>query len=157
MTLILYTPKWWFQMRQNCIVVYVVGLDKSQLIRISYVTYSLTYLITYLLTPWSRVLLEKLTGSQLVKKFPAFYGTPSSLPHSQMPATYPYPELYQSSPCPTSHFLKSHLNIILPSTPRSSKWSLSLRFPYQNPVYFSSPPYALHSPPISFFSILSPE
>jgi len=29
----------------------------------------------YLLTPWSRVLLEKLTGSQLVKKFPAFYGT----------------------------------------------------------------------------------
>jgi len=31
----------------------------------------LTYLLTYLLTPWSRVLLEKLTGSQLVKKFPA--------------------------------------------------------------------------------------
>jgi hypothetical protein len=26
------------------------------------------------LTSWSRVLLEKLTGSQLVKKFPAFYG-----------------------------------------------------------------------------------
>ena len=29
----------------------------------------------YLLTPWCRVLLEKLTDSQLVKKFPAFYGT----------------------------------------------------------------------------------
>ena len=29
----------------------------------------------YLLTIWSRVLLEKLTGSRLVKKFPAFYGT----------------------------------------------------------------------------------
>ena len=28
-----------------------------------------------LLTPWSRVLLEKLIGSQLVKKFPTFYGT----------------------------------------------------------------------------------
>jgi len=28
-----------------------------------------------LLTPWSGVLIEKLTGSQLVKKFPAFYGT----------------------------------------------------------------------------------
>jgi hypothetical protein len=27
------------------------------------------------LTPWSRVLLEKLTGFQLVKKFPAFYET----------------------------------------------------------------------------------
>jgi hypothetical protein len=33
------------------------------------------YLLTYLLTPWSRVLLEKLPGLQLVKKFPAFYGT----------------------------------------------------------------------------------
>ena len=33
----------------------------------------LTYIHTYLLTPWNRVLLEKLTGSQLVKKFPAFY------------------------------------------------------------------------------------
>jgi hypothetical protein len=31
--------------------------------------------VTYLLTPWRRVLLEKLTGLQLVRKFPAFYGT----------------------------------------------------------------------------------
>jgi hypothetical protein len=29
----------------------------------------------YLLTPWSRVLLEKLTGLHPVKEFPAFYGT----------------------------------------------------------------------------------
>jgi hypothetical protein len=29
----------------------------------------------YLLISWSRVLLEKLTSFQLVKKFPAFYGT----------------------------------------------------------------------------------
>ena len=29
----------------------------------------------YLLTPWCRVLLEKLTGLQLVKKFPAIHGT----------------------------------------------------------------------------------
>jgi hypothetical protein len=29
----------------------------------------------YLLTPWSSILLEKLTGLQLVKKFPTFYGT----------------------------------------------------------------------------------
>jgi len=27
---------------------------------------------TYLLTPWSRVLLEKLSGFQQVKKFPTF-------------------------------------------------------------------------------------
>ena len=31
--------------------------------------------LTFLLTPFSRVLLQKLTGSQLVKKFPACYGT----------------------------------------------------------------------------------
>jgi hypothetical protein len=37
--------------------------------------YLLTYVLTYLLTPWSRVLLEKLIGFQLVKKFPSFYGT----------------------------------------------------------------------------------
>jgi len=35
--------------------------------------YLLTYLLTYLLH--GAVFLEKLTGSQLVKKYPAFYGT----------------------------------------------------------------------------------
>jgi hypothetical protein len=38
----------------------------------------------------------------------------------------------------------------------SPKLSLSLRFLHQNPVY-TSPPYALHSPPISLLSILLPE
>jgi hypothetical protein len=38
--------------------------------------------VTYLLTPWSRVLFEKLTGLQIVKKFPAFYEAEGSLPHS---------------------------------------------------------------------------
>jgi len=54
-------------------------------------TYLPTYLLIYLLTPWSRVLLEKLAGSQLVKKFPALNGTQVSLPHSQEPTTCPYP------------------------------------------------------------------
>ena len=34
-----------------------------------------SYLLTYLLTPRSRVLLEKLISSQLVKKFTTFFGT----------------------------------------------------------------------------------
>ena len=37
--------------------------------------YLLAYLLTYLPTPRSTVLLEKLTGSHLDKKFPTFYGT----------------------------------------------------------------------------------
>jgi len=54
-----------------------------------------TYLLTYLLTPWSRVLLEKLARFQLVNKFPTFYGT-GSLTHSQVPATCLYPAEYRS-------------------------------------------------------------
>ena len=43
---------------------------------VSHAPHLLVSLIWYLLlTPLSRVLLEKLTGFQLVKKFPAFYGT----------------------------------------------------------------------------------
>ena len=34
-----------------------------------------TYLLIYLLTPWNRIILDKLTVSQRVKKFPALYGT----------------------------------------------------------------------------------
>ena len=35
----------------------------------------LTYLLTYLLTPWSRVLLDKLTGSAASQEIPRIFGT----------------------------------------------------------------------------------
>jgi hypothetical protein len=66
----------------------------------------------YLLNPWSRILLEKLTGFKLVKKFPAFYGTRkfifsfASVCHLSL--------LWASSIqfIPLHPFLKIHLNII---------------------------------------------
>jgi len=94
----------------------------------------------YLLTPWRRVHIEKLTGSQLVKKFLALYRTEKFVGHSQVPATWSYPEPDQSSPCPPSHYLKIHLNIILPSTPGISKGSFPLRFPHQNLICTSPLP-----------------
>jgi len=55
----------------------------------------------------------------------------------------PVPILSQLDPVhiPTSHFLKIHFNIILPSLPGSPKWSLSLRFLHQNPVYTTRLPH----------------
>ena len=113
--------------------------------------------MAYLLTPWSRVLLEKLTGSAASQAIPRIFGTRKFLTVLTCPP--PLSILSQLYPVPTnpSHFLKIHLNIILPSMSGSPQWSLSLRFPHQNPCAHLSPPlYAPHAPPISFFSILPP-
>ena len=49
-------------------------------------------------------------------------------------------------PKPTSHLLKIHPNIFLPSMLGSPKWSFSLRFPHQNPVYTSPLPHKCYTP-----------
>ena len=102
-------------------------------------------LALYLHTPCGRVL-EKLTGFQLVKKSPHFV-EPWRFITAFTSAPPPVPILSQLDPVntPTSYILKIHFNI-LPSTPGSPKWSLSLRFPHQNPVYASPFPHRRYMP-----------
>ena len=76
----------------------------------------------YLLTPWCRVLLEKLTVLQLVKKFPAFYGTRrfitafTGFRHPSLSWASP---IQSTCPQPTSRrsilILSTHLSLGLPS------------------------------------------
>ena len=113
-----------------------------------HVTHFLTYLFTYSLTysmeqslSWEANLFS---DSQEIP--PHFIEPEGSLPHSQVPATCPYPEPARSSLYPTPYSLKIHLNIILPSKPESPKWSLILRFPHQNPVYASPLPHMRYMP-----------
>jgi len=111
------------------------------------VPFEILTLFSYLLTPRSRVLLEKLTSFQLVKKFPAFYGTRRFITAltSAHHLSLSWASSIQSM-SPTSDLLKNHLIIILPSTPGSPKWSLSLRFPHQNPVQASPLPHTRYMP-----------
>ena len=105
--------------------------------------YIYVHIYTYSLTPWCRVLLEQLTGLQLVKKFPAFHGTRRFIIAltSVRQLSLSWASLIQSI-YPTSHLLEIHPNIIHPSTPRSPQWSPSIRFPHQDPIH---PPLLTHT------------
>ena len=77
---------------------------------------------TYLLYPRSRVLPEKLTGSQLVKQFPAFYGTwrfITAVTSSRHLSLFWAKSIQSIPPYPTSwnsiFTLSSHLRMSLPS------------------------------------------
>ena len=63
--------------------------------------------------------------------------------HKYLP---PLPVLRQYNtihPSP-SHFLMIHFNSIIPYTPRSSKWTLSIRSSHQNPVWTCLVPHMCH-------------
>ena len=109
----------------------------------------------YWLTPRSRVLLEKLNVSHLVKKFHAFYVVRRFITAvisarylslswaSSIHSTPPYPISWRSI-----LISSSHLRLDIPSGLYSSDFATETL--YKHPLF----PYELHAPPISFFSIL---
>jgi hypothetical protein len=109
-------------------------------------------------TPWNRVLLEKLTVTQLLKKFPAFYGIPKLhyCVQKNLPLVPILSAMYPTHNFPP-YFLKIHSNITLPSTNRSSEWSLLFSFSYQNIVcisHFFHACYKFRSRPPSFITTI---
>ena len=105
------------------------------------------------LTTRSTDLPEKLAVSQMVKKSAAFLNHKFRYRvHKRLPLVRILRQIIPiNNP---SYFLKIRFNIIFPSTTRSSKWYLSLRFPYQNPVCTYSSQNACHRHQSSWYPML---
>jgi hypothetical protein len=74
------------------------------------------------------------------------------LPHSQVPPICPYHELAQSRQCPKIQITVDPSNYYAQSTPPSTLWSHSPRYPHQKSCTRLSPPaFALYVRP-SYFS-----
>jgi hypothetical protein len=80
------------------------------------------------LTPRITVILEKLSDTQLVKKFSAFYDTRTFI----IVFTRGHHSCLGWARRIQSTFFTTYFSIILPSMSRSSKWSLTFKFPHQN-------------------------
>ena len=129
---------------------YLDILSQINLVYASHSTYSM-------FTLWCRVLLEKLTGLQLVKKSPAFHRTRkfitalTSFRHlflswaSPIQSIYPHPTSWRSILILSSLLCLDLQCVLFPPG-----------FPTKN-LYTPSPhPHAPHAQPISFFSIYHP-
>jgi hypothetical protein len=102
------------------------------------------------LTSWTRVLLQKQTGFQLVKKIAVLCRTRKFISLLTRSRHLSFTELDRSSQWPTSHFLMNHFNINFSTTPVASMWSLSFRRNTLNLVDNSLQP-------ICYFSIRTSE
>ena len=107
--------------------------------------------LIYLLTPWCRVLLEKLTGLQLVKKFPAFQGPRrfitalTSVRHQSLSWASPIQSIY---PHPTSWrsilILSTHLRLGLPSGLLPSAFPTNTLYtPLSSPIRATCPAHLI--------------
>ena len=103
-----------------------------------------TYLLTYSMVQSPSWEANRFTA---IQEIPRILWNPKVLYRIHKRPT-PVPILRQLDPVHTTipYFLKIHLNIILPSTPGSPKWPLSLRFPHQIPVYASPIPLTCYMP-----------
>ena len=111
--------------------------DRIRLISSTITSYASRYFTTYLLT----YLLHG-AGFAASQEIPRISRNPKVhyRTHKRPP---PVSILGQPNPVhiPPSHLLEIHRNIIHPSTHRSPQWSLSLRFPHQDPIH---PPLLTH-------------
>jgi hypothetical protein len=99
------------------------------------------------LTPWCRILFEKLIVTHLVKKYPTFLWNLKV--HHRVHKSPPLdPILSQMNPvCPIYPCLPEvHFNVIHPPMPRSSQWSFAFGPPNQNPVNMSPLPMHVTCP-----------
>ena len=107
-------------------------------------------LLTYLFTPWCRVLLEKLTGLQLIKKFPTFHGTwrfitaLTSIRHLSLSWASPNQSIYPHPTSWRSILISTHLCLGLPSGLLHSNFpSKTLYTPLSSPICATCPAHLI--------------